>query len=587
MKFPINYQDKSFTLIEVLLSLAIIALISTFIFSLFQNVNRILASARINLQIISALQDEIEKIKVLKYEDVGIQGSWPPGILPKEKIIEKGGLQIKVTFYIRNIDDPKDGTITSTPRDTAPADYKLVELEGECLNCSLPIKKQVLTTYIAPKTVEALTRNGSMFIQVINAEGKPVANASVKVDYLNSPQFTIQDITDNLGILRLIDIPPGINAYSIYVTKSGYSFDRTYQPGTQETPNPILPHQTVRAGELTTVTLQIDLLSKLKIKTHNIFCQPLSFAQFNLKGTKLINFDPPKSKTDITTTTDENGFKELNVEFDNYYLTITDSRYVLRSSQPFLEEPFEVKPNSNYFYDLTLSSRSPINLLVSVVDEAGNYLNGANVRVTKNVNEYWEKTTGEETIVNNTWNNSYDSLSLGIDPDSNPEILKLKDLGGFYSTSTEWLVSKTIDLGTSTTAFKKFSWVGNKPPGTSIKFQVSANNDNLTWNFIGPDGTSNSYFEDSEFNLPSTLNNNRYFRYKVYLQTNDPSVTPSLDKISLSFYSSCFSSGEVLFENLPPGEYNLEVTKPGYFFYNKTIILSDEEFYHEKVILTP
>jgi len=587
MKLPTNFKNKSFALIEILLGIVLIGFISTFIFNIFQNINQILTLGRISLQILSTLQDEIEKIRVLRYEDVGVQGSWPPGILPAEKIVTKGGLDIKIKFYVRNIDDPKDGTITSTPRDTAPADYKLVEVEGECLNCSFKVKKQVLTTFVAPKTVEALTNNGSMFVQVIDASGKPVPGASVKVDYLGSPTFTIEDVSDVGGILRLIDIPPGINAYSIYVTKDGYSYDKTYQEGS-EYPNPVIPNQTVSSGSLTTVTFQIDLLSKLKIKTQDIFCAPLPGVNFELTGIKPINTDPFIAKTDITTTTDENGNKELNVEFDNYYLKLIDNRYSLRSFIPFLEEPFNVEPNKSYSYNLTLNQNKPINLLVSVFDENKNYLDGAVVGLSNGSNFYVSKVTGEENVIHDDWSNkNYSDLTSGIDGETFQGEIRLKDLGGYFSTSTEWLISKTIDFGTSIINYKKFSWQGNLPQGTSIKFQIANNNDNSSWDFVGPDGTNNSYFESQAFDIPSFFNNNRYFRYKVFLETNDPSVTPALDKIDISFGSSCFSKGQVLFQNLPPDTYNLEVSKSGYYFYNKQIILSDENFYHEKVYLTP
>jgi type II secretory pathway pseudopilin PulG len=586
MKSAINFKNKAFTLIEVLLGVLIIGFISVFIFSIFQNINRVLTSGRISLQILSALQDEIEKIRVLKYEDIGIYGSWPPGVLPSEKIINKNGLEIKLNFFVRNIDDSKDGTITSTPRDTAPADYKLVEIEGECLNCTFKTKKQILTTFIAPKTVESQTNNGSMFVQVINSEGKPVSEASVKVDYLNTPQFTIRDITDINGVLRLIDVPPGINAYAIYVTKNGYSYDKTYQKG-PEYPNPVIPHQTVKSGELTTVTFQIDLLSKLKVKTQNVFCGILPGVSFRLTGIKPVNTDPFIPKTDITTTTDENGNKELDVEFDNYYLKIADTRYVLRSSVPFLEEPFNVEPNKIYSFNLTLNQKNPIDLLVSVFDEQGNYLDGATVALSRS-NFYVSKITGEENVTQNDWsNNNYSEISAGIDPETFPGEIRLRDLGGYFSTSTEWLISKTIDFGTSIIDYKKFTWLGNVATGTSIKFQIATNNDNLTWNFVGPDGTNNTYFENQEFDIPAFLNNKRYLRYKVFLTTDDPTITPILDKIDIIFGSPCFSKGQVLFQNLKPGNYNLEVTKPGYYFYNKEVVLSDEEFYHEKVNLTP
>jgi hypothetical protein len=585
MKSAINFKNKAFTLIEILLGILIIGFISVFIFSIFQNINRILTSGRISLQILSAIQDEIEKIRVLKYEDIGIQGSWPPGVLPSEKMIYKGNLEIKLSFFVRNIDDPKDGTITSTPRDTAPADYKLVEIEGECLNCTFKIKKQVLTTFVAPKTVEALTNNGSMFVQVIDSKGKAVPDALVKVDYLNTPQFTIRDVTDLSGVLRLIDIPPGINSYSIYVTKNGYSYDRTYQKG-PEYPNPVITHQTVKSGELTTVTFQIDLLSKLRVKTQDIFCASLPGVNFRLTGIKPVNTDPFIPKTYITTTTDENGNKELDVEFDNYYLKIEDTRYVLRSYLPFLEEPFNVEPNKIYSYNLTLNQKKPIDLLVSVFDEQDNYLDGAIVSLSRS-NFYVSKITGEENIIHDDWsNNNYSEISTGIDPETFPGEIRLKDLGG-YSTSTEWLISKTIDFGTSAIYYKKFNWSGNVATGTSIKFQIATNNDNLTWNFVGPDGTNNTYFESQEFIIPSFLDNKRYLRYKMFLITNDPTITPILDNVDISFSSSCFSKGQVLFQNLKPGNYNLEVTKPGYSFYNKNVVLSDEEFYHEKVNLTP
>jgi hypothetical protein len=426
-----------------------------------------------------------------------------------------------------------------------------------------------------------------MFVQVIDAKGKPVSEASVKVDYLNTPQFTINDVTDINGVLRLIDIPPGINAYAIYVTKNGYSYDKTYQEG-PEYPNPVIPHQTVRREELTTVTFQIDLLSKLKLKTQDIFCGTLPGVSFRLTGIKPVNTDPFIPKTDITTTTDENGNKELDVEFDNYYLKISDIRYVLRSSMPFLEEPFNVEPTKIYAYNLTLNQKKPIDLLVSVFDAQGNYLDGTTVGLSKSPDFYVSKITGEENVTQNDWsNNNYSEISTGIDSETFPGEIRLKDLGGYFSTSTEWLISKTIDFGISTIDYKKFTWLGNVATDTSIKFQIATNNDNLTWNFVGPDGTNNTYFETQEFDIPSFLDNKRYLRYKVFLITDEPTITPILDKIDISFGSPCFSKGQVLFQNLKPGNYNLEVTKSGYSFYNKEVILSDEEFYHEKVNLAP
>ncbi len=561
-----------------------------FVLSIYFKLNEALLRGKIYFQTFSVLQDEIEKIKVMKYENIGISGGWPPGNLPSEKIVEKGGLQIKIKYFIRNIDDPKDGTITSNPPDRAPADYKLIELEGICINCSTKLKPQRLTTIIAPKNVESLTNNGSLFIQTIDANGQPVSLANIKIDYLNTPTFTIQDLTDNTGFLKLIDVPPGINAYSIYVTKEGYSSERTYPPGDPQNPNPILPHQTVKSQELTTVTFQIDRLSTVNFNFIDKMCKPVANLEFNISGRKLIGQNPDVLKTNITTTTDETGKKLLLLEWDTYTFNITDIRYVLKGSVPYIKPNFIVQPNSNYYFKIITSSSSPINLLVSVFDENNNFISGAEVNLTdSNLDIVDSKITGEDSFIEDDWsNNNYSEISSNIDSETFRGEIKLKDLDGFYPTTTEHLISKTIDFGTSTNLiYKMFKWEGTTPKETTIKFQLAANNDNQTWNFIGPDGTENTFFENPVFEIPTTFNNKRYFRYKVYLQTNDQSVTPSLDKIFIFYSSPCLSPGEVLFENLEAGNYNLEVIKDGYQFYSQSINLSTSEPFKEiKVNLT-
>lgn len=578
MNFQINLQNKKgFTLFETILGLFLLIIIFSIVLGFALNFQKIVLINKIKFEIISILQNEMEKIRVLDYENIGIINGWPSGNLPNQKIIEKDGLQILVKYYVRNIDDPKDGTITSTPRDTAPADYKLVELEGSCLNCSVLSKTQTLTAIIAPKTIESRTQNGSLFIQVLNANGLPVSLANVRVEYLKTPNFIVEDLTDNTGFLRLIDIPPGINAYRIYVSKNNYSQDRTYQPGDPQNPNPVLSDQTVRAGELTMVTFKIDKLSILNLNFIDKFCQSKPTIWFTLQGTKLIGQNPDVFKTVITTTTDQNGKKTLSLEWDDYSFQINSSEYVIQGSIPYLKPKIYILPDKIYNYQITFTSSSPINVLITVLDPDRNYLQDAEVRLTKD-NFSFIKYTGFEEIVNNDWSINYSEISSGIDISTGK--IKLKESGGFYPTSSEWLISPTIDFGTSSIQFKNFSWIGNIPPGTSIKFQIAANNDNLTWNFIGPDGTSNSYFETNLFSL-SQFNGNRFLRYKVYLQTTNSNLTPVLDEIKIIYSSTCLSPGQVIFQNLSPGNYNLEVLKQGFYFYNTSLNLSNNENFKE------
>lgn len=573
-------------MIEIVLGLGIITLVFYFLLSISFNISNTILRGRIYYQIAETLQNEIEKVRGMKYEDVGILNGWPPGKLPKEQIVSKSGLKILVKYYVRNIDDPRDGTVTSTPADTAPADYKLVELEGSCLNCSLPVKTQTLSTIVAPKNVEAITNNGSLFIKVINANGDPVALARVKVDYLDSPSFTVEDLTDNSGYLRLIDVPLGRNAYAIFTTKDGYSYDKTYPPGDPQNPNPILPHQTVEPGNLTNVTLQIDKLSNVNFKFVDKLCLSEPSILFEIKGSKLIGRNPDVLKTVISTTTDDQGQKRLSLEWDNYSFNLTDLRYIFGGSDIYLRPSFIINPGLNYNFQITFASSSPINLLVNVLDSNKNYLKNVIVRLIKG-NSTLFKISGYEEIFNDDWsNNNYLEITSGIETELYPGEVRLKNFEGLYPTSTEWLISKTIDLGTSSIEYKNFVWSGTIPSGTSIKFQIAGNNDNLTWNFLGPDGTPNSYFETQDFSLDQ-FNGFRYLRYKVFLQTDDASITPSLDKITISYSSSCFPSGQVLFQNLSAGNYTLEVSKVGYQTSTQSLTLSNNEPYKEvEVILS-
>gem|GEM_PF-5702420 len=54
-----------------------------------------------------------------------------------------------------------------------------------------------------------------------------------------------------------------------------------------------------------------------------------------------------------------------------------------------------------------------------------------------------------------------------------------------------------------------------------------------TW--FGPDGTEETYFllGESEINLPDKKG--KYFQYKVEMTSNNPEVTPVLDKIEIIY----------------------------------------------------
>jgi hypothetical protein len=152
-----------------------------------------------------------------------------------------------------------------------------------------------------------------------------------------------------------------------------------------------------------------------------------------------------------------------------------------------------------------------------------------------------------------------------IDINSAPTGVRLRKLAGRYVESG-WLESSVFDTGTSATNYTILSWVpSSQSASTTLQFQLAANNDNATWNYVGPDGTAGTYFTTPGTDIGTSLDNNRYVRYKVYLSTDDDKKTPVLTSINLNFVTGCFTPGQVIFPNLTAGNnYNLDVSFPGY-----------------------
>ena len=86
--------------------------------------------------------------------------------------------------------------------------------------------------------------------------------------------------------------------------------------------------------------------------------------------------------------------------------------------------------------------------------------------------------------------------------------------------------------------FSTMSWDADVPQNTTIRFQFrSADTDsNLTKKeFLGPDGTTNSYYETSGMQLNSVNNGTQWFQYRASLGTSDVTVTPSLRSVTVNY----------------------------------------------------
>jgi hypothetical protein len=104
--------------------------------------------------------------------------------------------------------------------------------------------------------------------------------------------------------------------------------------------------------------------------------------------------------------------------------------------------------------------------------------------------------------------------------------------GGYVPSGT--LESSSYDCG-SIAEFGTISWDAAIPGGTVLKFQVATNNDNSTWNFVGPDGTTSTYYMTSNAVIWSGHDGGRFIRYKAYLEATISNVTPELMEVRVIY----------------------------------------------------
>ena len=551
--------SRGTSFIDLMVSIGIIAILFGGIYLVYFSLVTSAGNIGVRTAATAAIQSEIETIRNLPYSSVGTVGGVPAGVIPQEQVVTVGGYSFALQTVVLNIADPYDQTLE--------ADYKQVAITATCPSCSSPVSITITTT-VAANGLGFITQGGSLFINVLDANGHGIGQANVQIlDASVTPSINLTDTTNNSGTLQLVGVPTSTQSYQITVTKPGYSTDETYPPGAASNPNPVNPNATVAAQTLTNISFSIDHTSTLSVVTTDDVCNTTGDEPFSLQGTKLIGTNPNVLKFTTTTETGSGGTVLFpSLEWDSYNLVLNDSARDIVGTMPLL--PLTINPSSSASFQFVLRSAADPSLLVTAVDNAsGAEVQNATVTISGN-GPSQALAAGHAFVSQDDWSVSgeFSSQSGGIDTSAPGMLTLLTNASGTYNTGTnDWLRSNTFDLGGSSSTLYGISWKpASEPAGTSVQFQVAANNDNATWNFVGPDGTGATYFTNTPQALPTSLAGNRYVRYEVFLNTADPSSTPELDSVQMEFAANCVPPSQALFTNLAQGNYLVDVTAPNY-----------------------
>ncbi|MFA5933461.1 MAG: hypothetical protein WCV81_04260 [Microgenomates group bacterium] len=94
-------------------------------------------------------------------------------------------------------------------------------------------------------------------------------------------------------------------------------------------------------------------------------------------------------------------------------------------------------------------------------------------------------------------------------------------------------ISATMDAGANA-GFNNINWTEVNTANTTTRLQIATNSDNATWSFVGPDGTSGTYFTGGYGAINLVNVSGRYLRYKIYFTSTNTDI-PYVTDLSVNY----------------------------------------------------
>ncbi len=294
-----------YTLIELVISLTVFAIIILSSFTLFTALVNSTVVAKRKAVASTIATNEMENIKALPYDSLAIAGGsiYSTNPLPATSTQKINGVNYRVTKSINYVDDAFDGCASYPTQalkekycrnypapsgapnpDTNPQDYKIVHIN---VKDDSGLKLADVDTQVSARVSETASSTGALFVNIIDSNGNPVSGASISVTNTTvTPNVNVADNSDNNGIAVFYGLPPDTNNFDFKITasKSGYSTLFTIPPS--GTLQPIYPNQKVLTQQSSYVTLTIkpQTANSLVIETTNTSGAPLSGVKVYAKG---------------------------------------------------------------------------------------------------------------------------------------------------------------------------------------------------------------------------------------------------------------------------------------------------------------
>lgn len=264
--FDFQFSKRGFTFIDVIVGTALVLIIFMGIFSAYQLGMKVVGQSKNKITATALANEQIEKIRNLPYESVGIiDGQLPVavGVLASSANIFLNNVEYFIKRNIEYISDEADGI--GDEDEGCDLDYKRAEIKVSWGGRFLGEVKMV--TDIAPKnkfeeiaSCEAQP-GGILSVNVFDAYGIMVVSPLIEVFEAAAGEL----IASYMPLSGKKDIPLATSTYKVLVSKTGYSTDKTY--GTDEITTPIKPHPIILEKQTTEISFSIDKVSVFSVNT--------------------------------------------------------------------------------------------------------------------------------------------------------------------------------------------------------------------------------------------------------------------------------------------------------------------------------
>lgn len=194
-------SQKGLSLVELMIALIILTFAVLSLMPLFEYMTKAASNNRFQSEAAELAASELDRIRSLPYDSIGIAGGNPSGPLSASEPYVVNGTRYEVQRNIWWEDDPSD----NNPTDAAPYDYKKIQIRVKALS-AVSKNQQTVTVYtkICREGGQVLLNGGGLNVLAVRSDGTtPVKDVSIDLGSANLS-------TDGEGHALFLGVdPPG------------------------------------------------------------------------------------------------------------------------------------------------------------------------------------------------------------------------------------------------------------------------------------------------------------------------------------------------------------------------------------------